>query len=106
MEHLIFASYGNDSIALIQWAHERGLPDVHVAYGDTGWAAAWAVARAAAWAASWAASSDAARAAAWVEASDASSDASRDASRDAAWAEAWEFQADLLRIVCADIEQR
>ena len=24
MEHLIFASYGNDSIALIQWAHERG----------------------------------------------------------------------------------
>ena len=41
MEHLIFASYGNDSIALIQWAHERGLPGVHVAYGDTGWAAEW-----------------------------------------------------------------
>ena len=41
MEHLIFASYGNDSIALIQWAHERSLPDVHVAYTDTGWAADW-----------------------------------------------------------------
>lgn len=41
VEHLIFASYGNDSIALIQWARERSLPDVHVAYGDTGWAAEW-----------------------------------------------------------------
>lgn len=41
MDYLIFASYGNDSIALIQWAHERGLPSVHVAYSDTGWAAAW-----------------------------------------------------------------
>ena len=45
MEHLIFASYGNDSIALIQWAHERGLSGVHVAYGDTGWAAEWWPAR-------------------------------------------------------------
>ena len=45
MEHLIFASYGNDSIALIQWAHERGLTGVHVAYGDTGWAAEWWPAR-------------------------------------------------------------
>lgn len=45
MEHMIFASYGNDSIALIQWAHERGLSDVHVAYGDTGWAAEWWPAR-------------------------------------------------------------
>ena len=41
MEHLIFASYGNDSIALIQWAHEQRLKDVHVAYSDTGWAAWW-----------------------------------------------------------------
>lgn len=41
MEYLIFSSYGNDSIALIQWAHERGLPDVHVAYSNTGWAAEW-----------------------------------------------------------------
>lgn len=45
MENVIFASYGNDSIALIQWAHERRLPDVHVAYGDTGWAADWWPAR-------------------------------------------------------------
>lgn len=41
MEYIIFASYGNDSIALIQWAHERKLSDVHVAFGDTGWAADW-----------------------------------------------------------------
>ncbi len=41
MNYVIFASYGNDSIALIQWAYERGLKDVHVAYGDTGWAADW-----------------------------------------------------------------
>ena len=40
-EHVIFASYGNDSIALIQWAHERGLTDVAVAYSDTGRAAPW-----------------------------------------------------------------
>jgi len=36
--HIIFASYGNDSCALIQWAHERGLEDVTVLYNDTGWA--------------------------------------------------------------------
>ena len=39
MRYIIFASYGNDSIALIQWAHERGLKDVCVVYSDTGWAA-------------------------------------------------------------------
>ncbi|PKR56359.1 phosphoadenosine phosphosulfate reductase family protein [Thalassospira lohafexi] len=39
MQHVIFASYGNDSVALIQWAYEQGLKDVHVAYSDTGWAA-------------------------------------------------------------------
>ena len=50
------------------------------------WDAAWAAARAAAWAAAWAA----ARAAAW----------------DAARGEAEEVQADLLRIVCSEIEQR
>ena len=53
MEHLIFASYGNDSIALIQWAHESSLPGVHVAYSNTGWAADWwpaRVATAEAWA--------------------------------------------------------
>ena len=45
MNYVIFASYGNDSAALIQFAHERGLTDVHVAYGDTGWAADWWPAR-------------------------------------------------------------
>lgn len=39
MNYVIFASYGNDSVALIQWAYERGLNGVHVAYTDTGWAA-------------------------------------------------------------------
>jgi 3'-phosphoadenosine 5'-phosphosulfate sulfotransferase (PAPS reductase)/FAD synthetase len=36
---ILKASYGNDSIAVIQWAHERNLKDVHVIYSDTGWAA-------------------------------------------------------------------
>lgn len=46
--NVISSSYGNDSIALIQWLHERVQPlhgnDVHgviVAYCDTGWAAPW-----------------------------------------------------------------
>lgn len=35
-------SYGNDSCAMIQWAHEQGLQDVHVVYCNTGWASpAW-----------------------------------------------------------------
>jgi 3'-phosphoadenosine 5'-phosphosulfate sulfotransferase (PAPS reductase)/FAD synthetase len=53
MQYVMFTSYGNDSIALMQWAHERGLRDVHTAYGDTGWAAPWwpaRVAQAEAWA--------------------------------------------------------
>jgi 3'-phosphoadenosine 5'-phosphosulfate sulfotransferase (PAPS reductase)/FAD synthetase len=37
--NVISASYGNDSMAMIQWAHERALPDVTVIYCDTGWAA-------------------------------------------------------------------
>ena len=37
--NVISSSYGNDSVALIQWAHEQALPDVTVAYCDTGWAA-------------------------------------------------------------------
>lgn len=32
------ASYGNDSVALIQWAKENSLSDVTVLYSDTGWA--------------------------------------------------------------------
>jgi 3'-phosphoadenosine 5'-phosphosulfate sulfotransferase (PAPS reductase)/FAD synthetase len=38
-DYVIFASYGNDSVALIQWAHEQGLRGVTVAYSNTGWAA-------------------------------------------------------------------
>lgn len=38
-EYVIFASYGNDSIALIQWMGERGYyGKCHVVYSDTGWA--------------------------------------------------------------------
>lgn len=38
---VIFASYGNDSCALIQWAHENQLSGVAVVYADTGWSAPW-----------------------------------------------------------------
>jgi 3'-phosphoadenosine 5'-phosphosulfate sulfotransferase (PAPS reductase)/FAD synthetase len=37
MKYCISASYGNDSVALIQWAREQGLEDVTVIYSDTGW---------------------------------------------------------------------
>jgi hypothetical protein len=37
--NVISTSYGNDSIALIQYAHEEGLEDVTTVYCDTGWAA-------------------------------------------------------------------
>lgn len=37
--NVISSSYGNDSVALIQWAHEQKLENVTVAYCDTGWAA-------------------------------------------------------------------
>lgn len=36
--YVISASYGNDSMALIQFAHEQELKDVTVVYCDTGWA--------------------------------------------------------------------
>jgi 3'-phosphoadenosine 5'-phosphosulfate sulfotransferase (PAPS reductase)/FAD synthetase len=39
--NVISSSYGNDSVALIQWAHEVGLQDVRVVYCDTGWSAPW-----------------------------------------------------------------
>ena len=39
--HVLFCSYGNDSIALIQWVHESGLKDVTCLYSDTGWSASW-----------------------------------------------------------------
>ena len=37
--NVISSSYGNDSIAMIQWAREQGLQDVAVVFVDTGWAA-------------------------------------------------------------------
>lgn len=39
MDYALSASYGNDSMAMIQWAHEHGLQEVTVVYCDTGWAA-------------------------------------------------------------------
>lgn len=38
---IIRSSYGNDSIALIQWAFEQELEGVVVVYSDTGWARKW-----------------------------------------------------------------
>lgn len=38
---VVSSSYGNDSVALIQWAHEAGLERVAVVYMDTGWSAPW-----------------------------------------------------------------
>lgn len=35
--YLISTSMGNDSIALIQWAHEKQLDDCYVVYANTGW---------------------------------------------------------------------
>lgn len=37
--NVISSSYGNDSVAMIQWAREQGLQDVSVVFVDTGWAA-------------------------------------------------------------------
>lgn len=39
--NVVFASYGNDSIALIQWVAEARLDNVAVLFSDTGWAADW-----------------------------------------------------------------
>lgn len=39
LRFIIFSSYGNDSCAVIQWAHEQNLEGVCVVYSDTGWAA-------------------------------------------------------------------
>ncbi len=38
--NVISSSAGNDSLAMIQWAIERNLPDLHVVFCDTGWQAA------------------------------------------------------------------
>ena len=37
-DYIVKASYGNDSVALIQWAHEQGLQNVATLYNDTRWA--------------------------------------------------------------------
>jgi 3'-phosphoadenosine 5'-phosphosulfate sulfotransferase (PAPS reductase)/FAD synthetase len=39
-KYIIFSSMGNDSIALIRWAHVKGIKP-HVGYSNTGWAAKW-----------------------------------------------------------------
>lgn len=41
LRFVIKSSYGNDSVALIQWAHEQKLEGVTVLYNDTGWARRW-----------------------------------------------------------------
>lgn len=38
MDYVIFASGGNDSVALVDFANVRNLKNVAVAYSDTGWA--------------------------------------------------------------------
>lgn len=37
--HIIHSNFGNNSLALIQWAYEHNLADVTVCHIDTGWAA-------------------------------------------------------------------
>lgn len=39
MKYVLKASYGNDSIALIRWAHEEHLDGVVCLFNETGWAA-------------------------------------------------------------------
>jgi len=39
MKYVISSSYGNDSVAMIQWAREQGLQEVSVVFVDTGWSA-------------------------------------------------------------------
>ena len=39
MKYAISSSYGNDSVAMIQWAKEHGLTNVSVVFVDTGWSA-------------------------------------------------------------------
>lgn len=40
-DHYIFTSCGNDSLALIQWAHENKVSNVTAIYNNTGWSAPW-----------------------------------------------------------------
>ena len=41
MTVVAFVSYGNDSVALLQWLKEHGEDDVVALHSDTGWAAPW-----------------------------------------------------------------
>jgi len=44
LSHVIFASYGNDSLALIQWVRDNRMEREEkytILYNDTGWAAPW-----------------------------------------------------------------
>jgi 3'-phosphoadenosine 5'-phosphosulfate sulfotransferase (PAPS reductase)/FAD synthetase len=41
VNYVLMASFGNDSVALIQWANERLLDKVTVLHNDTGWSATW-----------------------------------------------------------------
>jgi 3'-phosphoadenosine 5'-phosphosulfate sulfotransferase (PAPS reductase)/FAD synthetase len=40
MQHIIIGNFGNHSLAVMQALIERGLPELHFVYVDTGWAAA------------------------------------------------------------------
>jgi hypothetical protein len=81
---------------------------------DTAQNAAWDIARDAAWSTAWSAAWSTARDAAWSAAVSTARDAALSAAWDAAWTATWaeaqsaaeEVQADLLRIVCAEVEQR
>jgi len=43
VKYAIFCSYGNDSIALMQWLYEKGERDAYTVFSDTGWASkTWA----------------------------------------------------------------
>lgn len=37
--NVLFGNFGNNTIALLQWAHELALDEVYVVHVDTGWAA-------------------------------------------------------------------
>jgi len=41
VRHFVFVSWGNDSIALVQWLHEHGVYECECIFSDTGWAAPW-----------------------------------------------------------------
>jgi 3'-phosphoadenosine 5'-phosphosulfate sulfotransferase (PAPS reductase)/FAD synthetase len=41
MRYIVFVSYGNDSIALVQLLHEKGLRDISLVFSDTGWGVDW-----------------------------------------------------------------